>query len=190
MNHFTTTAQIGRNDKAKWRNVTRAARSRQGASLIEVLAGTTLAALLVPVILGTLGATQRLWHQFDSGRDATGNRQSAMQEFERRITGARRILAYTEHDLRFEDSTGQVREISAQSQRGSRNPLALELVETVNGRPQTIAEGIGPFQITLVEQSPAAGELLQVRIDNLADPVVKPNRSGTLHSARLVWKRP
>jgi hypothetical protein len=160
---------------------------RAGASLLEVLAGTTLAAILLPTTFGVLAASQRIWSQFESGRDATSNRQIAIQDLDQRLALATKIVKYGDAILIYVDVDGKQHSIDARPSAVSRS--GFDLYDTVDGNAQVIAEGVGAFSVRQ-QQVNAAGELVELRIENELDPNRKTLARSTTHSSRLVWVRP
>ncbi len=163
--------------------------NRFGASFIEVMAGLVLVAILFVPLYGILTACTRIWRQFEGGHGTTANRQMAMQECERRLRSAKLLESYDAQSIVYVDVSG-VKNRIAIKQRMKPNGLGVfDLVrETLSGAPQTevLAEDIGTLSVALVRQTPAAGQLLEIRLENVVVPgVTTPRR----HSSRYVWKR-
>jgi hypothetical protein len=163
-------------------------RNRSGVSLIEVLAGLTLVAILIPSTLGMLNATQRFWFQFDSGRSPVENRQAAMQELNRIVLSLDQIQSYSASDIRFRDKSGSIHRILSQP-RTVNGRQVFDLVDETSGGTRLLAESIGRLEVQRL-QSSGGSELIELRISNLPEINGPTLRSGTTHSSRLVWKKP
>ncbi len=162
---------------------------RNGASFIEVMAGLVLVSILFVPMFGILAASGRIWGQFEGGHGATANRQMAMQEIDRRLRSAKQVDSFSADQLVYLDGLGVKNRIMRKQRLKQNGQLVYDLVrESVTGNAQTevLAEDIGLLRISLVSQSPAAGELLEIRIENIVDARISTPRR---HSSRYVWKR-
>lgn len=162
---------------------------RNGASFIEVMAGLVLVSILFVPMFGILSASGRIWSQFESGHGASANRQMAMQEIDRRLRSAKQVDSYGIDTIVYVDGTGGKNRILRQERKRPNGQLVYDLVsESLTGSSQQeiLAEDIGLFRITQVRKSPVVGELLEIRIENVADPR---NSTPRRQSSRYVWKR-
>jgi type II secretory pathway component PulJ len=161
---------------------------RQGASFIEVMAGLVLVSILFVPMFGILSACSRIWRQFESGHGATANRQMAIQEIDRRLRSAKQLESYSTETMVYLDNAGAKNQITRKQRLKPNGQLVYDLVrESLTGPAQTevLAEEIGNLRIAMIRQTPAAGELLEIRIENSTGTVTTPRS----HSSRYVWKR-
>ena len=162
---------------------------RNGASFIEVMAGLVLVSILFVPLFGILSASSRIWGQFEGGHGATANRQMAMQEIDRRLRSAKQVDSYATDQLVYVNGSGVKSRITRKQRLKQNGQLVYDLVcEPVTGNVQTevLAEDIGLLRVSLVGQTPTAGELLEIRIENIAVARISTPRR---HSSRYVWKR-
>lgn len=162
---------------------------RNGFSFIEVMAGLVLVSILYVPMFGILSASGRIWSQFESGHGAAANRQMAMQEIDRRLRKAKQIDSYRVDEIVYLDSTNIKHRIRRKQRLKQNGQLVFDLVRefaTGAGQSEILAEDIGLLRISLIAQTPVAGELLEIRIDNIIDPKISSPRT---HSSKLLWKR-
>lgn len=139
----------------------RTSKHRSGLSLMEVIAGLVLTTLLLVPMIGLLRASGQIWRQFESGHGAVTLRQTAIQEIQRRVDGATRLVAANRTQLRFQGSAGDNQRIY---QAGT------SVFWQHAGQNDLIAEGVGPIQFRQVAAggSPDRGDLVEVRVANAA----------------------
>ena len=162
---------------------------RQAASFIEVMAGMVLVSILFTPVFGILSASSRIWQQFESGHGGTSNRQMAMQEIDRRLSTAKAIESYRADEFTYQDGAGIKKRVFRKPRVKQNGTTVFDLVcESSSPTPQTeiLAEDIGVIRVTQIAMTPAAGELLEIRLDNVINPKVVTPRT---HSSRLAWKR-
>lgn len=161
---------------------------RRGASLIEVMAGLVLVSILFVPMLGILSACGRIWNQFESGHGASANRQMAMQEIDRRLRTAKQVDSFAADAIVYLDGLGVKNRIARKQRLKPNGLLVYDLVReplTGNGPIEILAEDVGLLKVALVGQTPVAGQLIEIRIENVVDPrIVTPRQ----HSSRYVWK--
>jgi hypothetical protein len=158
-------------------NNNRSNNRRRGLSLMEVIAGLVLTTLLLVPMIGLLRASGQIWRQFESGHGAVTVRQTAIQEIQRRIEGATRLVAANRTQLRFQGPAGDNQRIY---QAGT------NVFWQHAGQNDLIADGVGTIQFRQVANggSPGQGDLVEVRVANVARSNVA---NGS--SIGLVWLR-
>lgn len=162
---------------------------RRAASLIEVMAGMVLVSILFTPVFGILSASSRIWQQFESGHGATSNRQMAMQEIDRRLSTAKAIESYRADEFTYQDGAGVKKRVFRKQRVKPNGTSVFDLVcesTSPTQQPEILAEDIGAIRVTQIATTPAAGELLEIRLENVVNPKVSTPRK---HSSRLAWKR-
>ncbi len=162
---------------------------RRGSSFIEVMAGMVLVSVLFTPVFGILSASSRIWQQFESGHGSTSNRQMAMQEIDRRLSSAKAIESYRADEFTYQDGAGIKKRVFRKQRVKQNGTSVFDLVcESSSPTPQSeiLAEDIGVIRVAQLATTPAAGELLEIRLESVVNPKVTTPRK---HSSRLTWKR-
>jgi hypothetical protein len=166
----------GSRDEAKTMRTSH--RIRRGTSLMEVIAGMTLMALLMVPTVGLLTASTRIWRQFETGHGSVAVRQATIQDISQRLEGATRVLSVSGAQLRFRGMAGDNQRLY---QRGN------QVLWQHAGRNDLIGEGVGALRFRQIQRGPSAlqGELIEVRLDNVAGSNI-----ANTQSTCLVWVKP
>lgn len=157
--------------------VNRRAISR-GTSLMEVIAGLTLTTLLMVPMLGLLRASHQIWRQFETGHGSIAVRQATIQEVQRRLDGATRVLAANGTQIRFVARGGDNQRIYLN---GSR------VFWQHAGVNELLADGVSGLRFRRLAQGATAalGELYEIRVQNLRGSNV-----ADTTSLATAWIRP